>query len=158
MKAVSERDELREVSLVAIKIRWHWHFRMQLGAAGPSNFVFSRSFPPCDVFRKHWRMADSALLGLPPIAHFKQSQGVARCESNASFPFRALIAISQAEMAETCNATVGSARTPRAYALNASCWPASPSTTQVSRTTGVTAADPKANLLPTPALSDPHGI
>jgi hypothetical protein len=46
--------------------------------------VFNCSFPPCDAFRKHWRMADSALLGLPPIAHFKQSQGVARCESEAS--------------------------------------------------------------------------
>jgi hypothetical protein len=58
----------------------------------------------------------------------------------------------------TCNATVGSARTPRAFALSESCWLASQSTTQVSRTTGVTAADPKANLLPTPAGSDPHGI
>jgi hypothetical protein len=51
---------------------------------GLANFVFSCSFPPCEVFRKHWRMADSALLGLPPIAHFKQSQGVARCEPEAS--------------------------------------------------------------------------
>jgi hypothetical protein len=49
-----------------------------------ANLVFSCSFPPCDVFRKHWRMADSALPGLPPIAHFKQSQGVARCEPEAS--------------------------------------------------------------------------
>jgi hypothetical protein len=48
------------------------------------NFVFSCSFPPCDAFCKHWRMADSALLGLPPIAPFKQSQGVARYEPEAS--------------------------------------------------------------------------
>jgi hypothetical protein len=34
-----------------------------------ANSVFSCSFPSCDVFRKHWRMADSALLGLPPIGH-----------------------------------------------------------------------------------------
>src|SRR5450631_1676833 len=77
---------------------------------------------------------------------------------NTSLPFRDLIAISQAEMAETYNATVGSARTPRAFALSESCWPASQSTTQVSSTTGFTAADPKANLLPTPVWSDHHEI
>jgi hypothetical protein len=46
----------------------------------------------------------------------------------------------------------------KALTANATRWPASQSTTQVSRTTGVTGADPKANLLPTLAWSDPHGI
>ena len=56
-------------------------FRILPRAVQASNF--SCSFPPCEVFRKHWRMADSTLLGLPPVAHFEESQGVARCEPEA---------------------------------------------------------------------------
>jgi hypothetical protein len=45
----------------------------------PPNFVFSCSFSPWGVFRKHWRTVFFTQASLIAIGDFKQIQGVAGC-------------------------------------------------------------------------------
>ena len=79
-----------------------------------ANSVFRCSFPPCDVFRKHWQMTDSALLGRDEVL------------VRAGFGGTGLADFGVAGLA--------------------------------GPNKNGAAADPKANLLPTPAGSDLHGI